>query len=1024
MRRTGIIFLLLLAGFSARAQFFSSGEDPGRVRWNTISSDNFRIIYPSGTDSLAIQYGLALERHREALGLSIGYAPNSQYRRPMPVILHPFSSQANGSVVWAPRRMDLYTRPQSLAPEPLEWVTELSIHESRHVSQMQFAKGRGFGLFNAVAGDLFTGALAAVYPGPALLEGDAVTAETALTGAGRGRSADFLEHYRISFAAGDFRNWYRWRWGSLTKYTPDHYRAGYMLVAGTRYVYDDPLFTKRYYDNITDPIWPFPFFVLQKTLKQASGKGLKDTWKEIASAQQTLWAADEAARGPFGPARQLTPQGKRYVEYLNPEVAGGQTYAVRQSLGRPPQLVRLLPDGRVSAVRPFAAATSQLRYSETFGRLYWSEKVQDHRWTLKSDSRIYYLVPGSRAVRRLTSSGNLSNPSPSPDGRTLSVTEYPVEGGSAVRIIYAKDGQTIDRYAAPDSLQVVETAWLGEMLLASAISPGGFAFYDVRNGFSPLTDPVFEKVKQLRSGPDAVLFVSDRNGVNELYRLSVSSSADCAPRAVAVRITNHRFGASDFLPGTDSLTFAALTPSGRHLFREPSPSVIQSEAEDLSPWPVADRLSLQESSLSASSSPVIQSEAKDLFTSPKPYRKLPHLLRLHSWAPVFIDYDATAVSTFEAISSSALLGATAFLQNDLGTATAIVGYSATTELTDEGKQWDHSLHGKFTYRGWYPVLEFSADIGSGNARRYLHNTILFDSHSISSIDGKDTGVPSYRLSAKAYIPWDFSSGGWYRGIVPRIEASFSNDIINTSEIYYRIIRIIGQKNGVARIPVGAGEGHVVPLARVTAGLRAYATTGRGRSAIYPRWGIGAEGGLSHRPGATGVFSPAAYFYLYGYVPGIMETHGIRLSAVHQTRFGGKFPETIVNILPRGMGGISGLQTFLLKDYHSQTKASFDYAMPLLPVDWAGLSPLAYVRNFELTLHADGSILSGDSARSYLYSAGADFAVRLANFLWIPYATRIGVSYDHNGGSILKYLAANSLEIPSHNIGFIFTVDLP
>ena len=192
MKRIGAIFFLLLAGITASAQFYSSGDDPGRLKWSTVTSDNFRIIYPAGNDSLALEYGHALERYRTVLGASIGYEPNSQYRRPMPVILHPYSAQANGSVVWAPRRMDLYTRPQSAAPEPMDWITELAVHESRHVSQMQFAKGRGFGAFNVLVGDLFTGALSAVYPGPALLEGDAVSTETALTRAGRGRSADFL----------------------------------------------------------------------------------------------------------------------------------------------------------------------------------------------------------------------------------------------------------------------------------------------------------------------------------------------------------------------------------------------------------------------------------------------------------------------------------------------------------------------------------------------------------------------------------------------------------------------------------------------------------------------------------------------------------------------------------------------------------------------------------------------------------------------------------------------------------------
>ena len=1007
-----ILAALLMAVLPARAQFFSSGEDPGRVKWRSISSDHFRIVYPVGNDSLALQYGLALERYRVAVGAGAGYAPNSQYRRPMPVVLHSYTAQANGSVAWAPRRMDLFTRPEALAPEPTEWLTELAVHESRHVSQMQFAKTRGYGLFNLLVGELFTGAMSALYPGPALLEGDAVVAETALTGAGRGRTADFLEYYRVSFANGDFRDWYSWRWGSQKYYTPDHYRAGYMLVAGAQYVYDSPAFMARYYSNVTSPWWPFPMYVLPRTLKQVSGKNMKRTWMEIAAAQQDLWSADSAARAPYGPSRQLTPAPRRFTEYLSPEAAGGDIYAVRQGITRSPQLVRLLPDGKSAAVRPFASGTGSLRYSESLGRLFWSEEVSDPRWSLKSDSRIFYIEPGRRRVRSLTGEGNLFNPSPSPDGTDIAVTEYPVRGGSAVRVIDGRDGGTLRRYPAPDSLQVVETAWLDGRLVASAISPSGFGFYEVSEGYRSLTDPAVAKIKQLRSTEDGVLFVSDRGGVNELHRLGADGSV--------VRLTNHPFGASDFLPSGDSLIFAALTPSGRHLYSEPFPLPKASiNAGNL--YPVAERLSAQE--------PSGQIVSGDPFSPPRPYRKLPHLLRLHSWAPAFVDYDEIAVLSSEALSSLSGLGATVFLQNDLGTADAIMGYSAALSSGEEGKEWKHSFHARFTYRGLYPVIELGTDIGGREARQYVCHSLIQRNSRLLSLDGQDTGLPFYKVTARMYIPWNFSRAGWNRGLVPRLDASLSNDMVYTAELYQKIIRMIGEKSGLFRIPAGAGTGRQVPLMRVTAGLRGYAVLGRARSAIFPRWGVGAEGGVSMRPGATDLFSPSAFALFYAYIPGIMDTHGIKLSAMYQTKLDGKFSDSYTAVLPRGMAHVQKLQPYLASKYGSQTKLGIDYALPLLPLDWSGLGPVAYLRNFELTLHADACMLtrpkSSDAAGpEWLGSAGADLALRLGNLLWIPYATRIGISFDFNGGSILEELASGDAAVPPHHLGFIFSIEIP
>lgn len=1019
MKRRLCTIIALLASISAWAQFYSAGDDPGGVKWRSISSEHFRIIYPAGSDSLALRYGMELERWRLPLAGSIGYTPNERDRKPLPVILHGYTANANGAVTWAPRRMDLYTTPDATSPEPLPWITELAVHESRHASQMQFARGRGYGIFNAIVGELFTGAMAALYPGPALLEGDAVTAETALTHAGRGRSADFLEHYRVSFAEGGFRDWYRWRWGSLKTFTPDHYRAGYMLVAGARYIYDDPVFTKRYYENIFSSWLPLPFFNLQKTLKQDSGKNLKGTWKEITAAQAAVWAADEAVRGPFGPARQLTPPGRRYAEYLSPEYVGGDIFAIQKGLTFATRLVRLGPDGKARTVRPIAGGTEQIRYSGASGRLFWSETVQDPRWTLKSSSRIFYVEPGSGRARALTRKGNLFNPSPAPDGPSLAVTEYSVHGGTAVRILDGGAGTTLERYPAPDSLQVVETAWSGETLIASAVSDSGFGLYDVKDGYREILAPSPVKIKQLRSSDDGILFVSDRNGVNELYRLGPAG---------AVRLTNHRFGASDFLPDAsgDSLTFATLTTAGRLLYREALPAVLPYKpATSMTVWPVADRLSEQESTLS----PVTLGEAKDLFSSPKPYRKFPHLLKLHSWAPLFIDYDAVANASFESITSSAGLGATAFFQNDLGTATAIAGYSLARSISDGVAEWNHSFHGKFTYSGFYPVIELGADIGGEEARQNRFRTIVRNNKGTTTIEGENTGVPSFRVTARVYVPLDFSRSGWFRGLVPSVSAHLSNDMVCTSEIFQKLIYVIGDQPGYYRFADGAAPGHNVPLSRITASLRGYTMLGVARSAIYPRWGIGAEAGCSLRPGATAMLAPSAFAYVYGYVPGLLDTHGIKLSALHQESIGGRFTEDVVSVLPRGMTGVKNLFSFVQKYYGSKTRLTFDYAMPLLPLDWSGLSPLAYVRNFELTAHADASLLDAgkDSATGgtdVLYSVGADLAVRLGNLLWVPYATRVGVSWNFNGGTIDDALSTDNISVPRHHFGLVFSVDLP
>ena len=247
MRKLFLAAILVFATIiGARAQFYLAGDDPGHLKWNYIRTPNYKVIYPRGLDSLAVVYVRALETNRPRVALSAGYLPGQTYWGATPVVLHAYTPYSNGSVAWAPMRMDLYTLPEAYGPETMPWVQELAIHENRHVAQLQFGADGILKPFTWIFGEAATGLFAGIYPSYWLAEGDAVAAETALSGFGRGRSSDFMAYYMTAFDKGDYRNWEKWRWGSWKRYAPNHYALGYMTVAGGRYLYNDPLFTADY----------------------------------------------------------------------------------------------------------------------------------------------------------------------------------------------------------------------------------------------------------------------------------------------------------------------------------------------------------------------------------------------------------------------------------------------------------------------------------------------------------------------------------------------------------------------------------------------------------------------------------------------------------------------------------------------------------------------------------------------------------------------------------------------------------
>jgi len=978
-----IFALLLFFAAPSYAQFFSNGADPAALKWYEIQTPAYRLIYPDGLDSLARECALSLEKYRLQLGNSSGYVPNGMYTKPLPVVLHPYTSYSNGNVAWAPRGMNLYTTPEAYSPESTPWLTELTIHEQRHVSQMQFYKERKFSVFNVLLGEMSTAAFCAIYGGQHFFEGDAVSAETSLTSFGRGRSADFLEYYNMALDNGDWRDWYKWRYSSLKRYTPNYYRLGYVTTAGMRYLFDDPLFTKRYYDNIIDAKG-LPFCVLQKTIKQKSGKNFADSFKDIQQAFLDDWRDNANARAPFTTAELVMKLPRRHTEYKGGVMVNGSLYCIESGLTTATNLVKLSPQEGTDSLkrkylRAFSSTTSKLSYSKELGKIFWSEYRSDVRWDMRSYSQIWSMDIETGKSKLLTPHQRYFNPFAYED--KLLVTEYPVLGGSRIIVLNAKNGKALKEYNAPDGMQIVESVFIDGHILVSAISDEGFGIFDADKHFCPVFGPEAAKIKQLKVQGQKLLFVSDRNGSNELYSFDLKEGK-------TERLSSTKYGASEFIPGEGVFYFSSLSPDGRLIYKTSSDDLFHQNVENEEPhhYKIADTLSEQEKELAQGKE---KNTSETEISERKKYGKLGHLINFHSWAPIFFDFNNVAKISGETLYNIAGLGVTGLFQNELGTFYGIVGGKIGP---DSNKKWKPSAHLHFTFTGWYPVIEGKLSFNDqGNSFYY---PIYYN-----KTDGRYIGM--YEQSAnrpllsgylKTYIPFNFSSGGWTRGIIPQLLFSGSNDYMSLSE-YNKSLPdpLVGQALS-STISYEINDPKI--LSKGTASLRGYIYRPIASSGIYPKWGIGFETGISSWLGLDKYYSPATYQYLYGYLPGIIPEHGIKITATAQQYIDKTKPYSlnIVSALPRGCKGIA-------LNYSLQTLFTIDYAMALLPLDWSGLGPLAYVRNLELIPHFDYAMGFDKSLKlgGSIFSTGADLILRLSNLIWIPYDTRIGVSANYFNG---------------------------
>ena len=1020
--RTLLLAAALLAGPLASAQFFLAGSDP-YSRWSEMGTEHFRIVYPEGMDSLARAYVLDLEKWQPLVGRSARMAPGSLHWGRLPVVLHPWNPYSNGSVAWAPKRMDLYTHPEAYGSIPQSWMTQLTTHESRHVVQMQFSYRRPFKWVNYLVGEMWTGGVSALYTPPVFLEGDAVVAETALTASGRGRTADFLNYYHVAFDNGDWRNWYKWVYGSFKKAGPDYYTVGYMTVAGMRYFYDRPAFTADYFDHVARH--PFPVASLQRYIKSVSGKSFKKTYRGIMEGFHDIWTEEADARAPFMEMEQVTRKHAFATDYSNGSWVDNEYICIKEGKDLAPRLVRINLDGSEDDLGPFASGTSSLNPGEHL--LFWSETVPGTRWTLDGKSIIRTLERSGKR-RDLTTEGRLYNPQPGPGG--LACVEYPVRGGSNLVIIGEHDGKLILRVPGPAGIQLADPAWVDDTVYCLGVDDRGFSIWRL-NGteWTCVLEPTVQTMENLEGENHVLDFVSDRNGVKELYRYDPATGK-------AWQLTNSRYGGTDYFRHGDTLWFNSPTPEGAAIFKAKAPEPVEVDIRQVHTYRVAEKLSEQERFLHAITEIPGQAGNDDgrhgrpdrpsaTVGEPKRYRKALHLMKFHSWAPLYFNYDAVESMSMDLTYDTASPGLIGLFQNDLGTAWGTVGYSTHPDL-DKPSEWRHSGHVQFTYTGLYPVIEAGFHLYDTGDGQYQFQRRRYPDRVGYAVTRDEVSGPSWTGSVKAYIPFRYNKGGIVQGWVPQASWSISSSAFDNGTVNLTMSDSFFEGALPSLVDITPGDNVLMQSFR--ASVRGYRMLPTAESQVYPRWGIGAETGASFRPGLTKIYSPVWYGYLYGYLPGITRTQGLRLSATAQYQLptGAPFGENSVTILPRGF--TSAAARTVARNSHAQLRLTADYAIPVYVGDISWFSPVAYIRNFLLIPHVDGTgfpVTRNDRIVLHsLVSAGADMTVELGNLAWIPYPCSFGVSASWLGGSYFDSLSEKDTnDRKPYYVGLLFSVDL-
>jgi hypothetical protein len=833
--------ILLLSTFflfahSAFSQYYDTGQDPASLKWKQIKTSHFTVIYPEKYGLGGIVYAKSLDAAYSKL---VSLFPEKKFN--IPVIIHNYTIQSNGYVAWAPHRMELYPTPEQNTI-PLSAEYQLAVHELTHVFQLESLNSgfsKGMSLF---FGEQFTGLISSLLP-LWFLEGDAVFAESALTGSGRGRSPSFQKELKAIIV--DKPALYKYDKilnGSYRDYIPDYYRYGYQMVTWAQAKHGLGVWNKALDYTAKQPFTLNPVNI---SLRRNANLTKKRLYEETFDSLKTIWSKDVSQSSPviYEPLNQSKKD--RYINYESPVFAGqGNIIAVKSSLSEPSSIVLINPFKKTEKklLTPGQMYPNQISYGN--GNLVWVENQPDPRWENREYSIIKLMNISTGVTFKLSRKSRYVSVAVSHDGRRICAIENTIDNINKLVIIDAGTGTVIQSVRTPGNVYLQHPQWTeeGEKITAIFLAEAGegiITFTIANQKWETLIGPGRNDLQSAVLRNDSLFFISSLSGTDNIYLRT--SDGKITP------LTRSEFGTTDLCLDGKKIFFSDYSSTGNNICSttiSKTPRAVNNHVSSKSF--LINRFNIK---------PQSPDNNSDIVYKPEPYRKWLHLFNFHSWLPFYADLEQ-----IKSDPTSVRPGITLMSQNQLSTLITSVGYEYSADKK-------HLFHSRVTWKGWYPVFESQYDYG--------YNPLI-DKMGQNVTDPYNTKPGSSFLNTVS-VPLTFSSGRFSQYFRPSFSSDYRNKYVyikNDSSYDY------GQNILSARLYFSNYD----------------------RSAfrdIYPKWAQIIDLNYTFAPFDKALYGSETSLMTVFYFPGIFPNNGIKIRLEKEKQIPVKYLFSNLVSFPRG-----------------------------------------------------------------------------------------------------------------------------
>ena len=863
MLKKSCFFLCLLFCLAGKTvgQFYNQGQEASGAMWMQAKGERFTIIYPFCAKNEALRFSNFLNAAIDSNAKVV--------RSPITVVVHPWNPRSNGFVAIAPRRMELYSIPPQ-DQYPQEWLSQLALHEYRHVIQMDRLNQRLVRTGSFVLGEQGWGLAAALVP-RWYLEGDAVLAETQFSKSGRGRLPSFDQGHRTAILSGKGYSYDKWLMGSYKDYIPNHYELGYKLVTYGEMKYGVNLWNSIMDYTARKPYALVPFYF---GLKRYAGVSRKELFDETFRFCDSVW--QQSPECVIYEGQILSGEMEEgYYDEKSPTFTTDSTLVFyRTGLKQGPRLVTTNLMGTQSVLYKPNYIFDPISGNRNI--IVWNEYLPSHRWGQQGISRVKILDVAAK--REQTVKCDLQLFSPDINRLETQIIAVGVERDGKQNLCFFDivRGKEVLRHAFPCNVSLQNPKWVngGDSLITYTKVDSLGKSLCLFNVFSKREIILIDRSKIDLANPiswrEYVIFKSYNSQVNNLFAIDTASKR-------LYRLTASLYGSAA----------PAVSPSGKYLAFErytPAGSRVSIALLDTCKFiEVRGNLGynhpFERYLASKSSVASIDTSAKASLVIGK-YKKGLHLFRIHSWAPFFYDPFQINVTSAEFKPGFSLIS-----QNTLSTTMGVMGVSM--------KGSRPNYHARLIYQGWFPVLNISADYGA--------QTIVYRDGAAKYV--QTTKMDRLDVTGSISFPVNLTYNRILQSVVPSVSINHTNDYF-----YYRSDSSYSRNYELVTYRV-VYYGHL-PSAPCD---------------VRPPWGTLIDLRFRHSPFENENTGSVISAQLKQMTPGFFANHSLMLTLNFQKQQVKKYYMSSAVAFPRGYLQFSTEQLFTV---------SGDYAFPLVYPDMA------------------------------------------------------------------------------------------